>query len=195
MTSSGRSDGRRRIQCSGRAQGSGCTEPTFYADMVESQIGALISGFQIPEEHRARLMREWQRAQRCDASVEAKRRQLERQQVRLRDLYLVGDLNRVEYQQRRDATQRELDTLPVATGSDDGSAGRLLEYLADVANAWAVATPEERNRLARELFSETVVTNKTVVAVVPRPEVRPFLVSIVGHEITQQRKRRGSCAR
>lgn len=63
LTSSGRTDGRRRIQCSGRAQGSGCTEPTFYADMVESQIGALLSGFQISEERRERLIRDWQRAQ------------------------------------------------------------------------------------------------------------------------------------
>ncbi len=137
------------------------------------------------------LKRDWHRAQQRDVSVEAKRGHLKRQQVRLRDLYLAGDLDRAEYQQRRDATQRELDALPAGTGPNDDSAAKLVEYLANVANAWRVATPEERNRLARELFTEAIVTNNTAVAVVPRPEVRPFFNSMLTSEITQQRKRRG----
>ena len=141
------------------------------------------------------LKRDWHRAQQRDVSVEAKRGHLKRQQVRLRDLYLAGDLDRAEYQQRRDATQRELDALPAGTGPNDDSAAKLVEYLANVANAWRVATPEERNRLARELFTEAIVTNNTAVAVVPRPEVHPFFNSMLTSEITQQRKRRGSLPR
>jgi hypothetical protein len=43
--------------------------------------------------------------------------------------------------------------------------------------AWDDATPEERNKIARALMSSVVVSNKTAVAVVPRPELRPFSLS------------------
>ena len=53
-----------------------------------------------------------------------------------------------------------------------------MAFLADVASAWTVATPEERNKLARQLFVSVVIRNRTAVAVVPRPDLRPFFVTI-----------------
>jgi len=123
---------------------------------------------------------------------EAKRRQLERYIIRLRDLYLEGDLDRANYQQRRDTAHRELDALPRGSLNNDQVADCLADYLANVATAWKVATPDERNRLARELFSEAILANKTAVAIVPRPEVRPFFEGIADEKITLWRKRRGS---
>ena len=55
---------------------------------------------------------------------------------------------------------------------------RLAAYLADVAQAWGAATPEERNRLARQLFAEAVIENRTVVAVKPRPDLLPFFAGV-----------------
>lgn len=123
--------------------------------------------------------------------TDAKRRQLERQLARLRELYLDGDLSREKYHDRRDVAQRELDALPVAIDNESG-AEDLAAYLANLAVAWQEATPEERNRLARQLFSETVVSNQTAVAVVPRPEVRPYFEADLGTDIAHLRKRRGS---
>jgi hypothetical protein len=36
------------------------------------------------------------------------------------------------------------------------------------------ATGDERNQIARQVFAEVLVINKTAVALVPRPEFRPF---------------------
>ena len=45
---------------------------------------------------------------------------------------------------------------------------------ADFASAWAEASQEHRNRLARELFEAVWSRDERVVAVRSRPELRPF---------------------
>ena len=47
-------------------------------------------------------------------------------------------------------------------------------FLGNVSAAWEEATPEQRNRLAGALFDLIWVRNERVVAVRPRPELRPF---------------------
>jgi hypothetical protein len=66
----------------------------------------------------------------------------------------------------------------VESATSEDVARRLTGFLADLPSAWAVATPEERNRLARQLFAEAVIENRTVVAVKPRPELLPFFVDL-----------------
>ena len=192
MTSSGRSDGRRRIQCSGRVQGTGCTEPTFFADVVENQIGEILRNFDVDPTRRKRLISAYMQGQQQDTTTESTRKRLGRQLQRLRDLYLEGDLSRAEYQERRDETQRQLDALPVVQASNKDVGEQLATYLSNLSLAWRDATAEERNLMARELFSETIVANKTAVAVVPRPEIRPFFAHLFEDETTYRRKRRDS---
>ena len=67
-----------------------------------------------------------------------------------------------------------------------------------MSETWKVATPVERNAIARELFFDVVIDNRAVVAVKPRPELVPFFQQIPGlagndcQFITQGRKRRGT---
>jgi hypothetical protein len=92
----------------------------------------------------------------------------------VREVYLEGDLDKAAYQAQKAAVSDSLASLP-AGGDPDNSAGeRLTDFLANVSAAWRVATSDERNRLARQLFAQAVIENKTVVAVVPRPELVPF---------------------
>jgi hypothetical protein len=51
---------------------------------------------------------------------------------------------------------------------------RLATFLASIASAWDAATQEQRNRLARLLFEEVVVQDKSVMKVKPRPELSGF---------------------
>lgn len=51
---------------------------------------------------------------------------------------------------------------------------RLAELLRNVTKAWKDADQELRNRLARQLFDEIWVKDKQVIAVRPRPELKPF---------------------
>lgn len=92
---------------------------------------------------------------------------------RLKGAFLDGDLDKREYQTRKAALADHLAALP------SGDVGRRLAvYLADTASAWRAATPGERNRLARHLFAEAVVENRTVVAVKPRPDLLPFFATV-----------------
>lgn len=112
-------------------------------------------------------------------------------------MHLDGDLDRDAYQGQRAALNAELAALP-AEGEPDAETGkRLAAFLADIAGAWQVATPAERNKLARHLFVEAIVENRTAVAVLPRPDVRPFFETLACQapdETTRWRKRRGSVA-
>ncbi len=51
---------------------------------------------------------------------------------------------------------------------------KMARFLADVPAAWAAATPEQRNKLARCLFDQVWLKDKQVVAVKPLSELEPF---------------------
>jgi site-specific DNA recombinase len=174
ITVHGRPDGRKRVRCAGRGQGNVCTAPTFFADLAEEQLGGVLQRFAIPEAEREPLLILWRRANCRDGDTAATRSRLERKVARLQEVYLDGDLDRATYQRQKADLHEQLAALPMDREPDDATAERLAGFLADVASAWTVATPEERNRLARQLLSGAVVENKTVVAVVPRPEMAPF---------------------
>lgn len=74
----------------------------------------------------------------------------------LKDLYQLGDIARVEYLADRDRLVG------------------LADPIGDVAKSWELATQEQRNRLARELFEATPIGNEKVVAMRPRPELIAF---------------------
>ena len=171
------STGRRRIRCAGRTQGNGCDEPSCYADVIEDQIGDLLTGFAVPLGERAHLLAAWRYYHKRTPDAGAERARLRSRLDRLKELYLDGDLDKAAYQAERAAVAEKLAAMP--TDELDSDAGeRLAAFLADVAGAWKVATPAERNKLARQLFASVVVSNRTAVAVVPRPDLRPFFFAL-----------------
>ncbi len=200
MKSSGRSDSRRRIECSARNQGLDCDAPSFYADVIEDQLGGLLANFDIPEERRAALIDAWKdrqarrHAQRTDATRE--RQRLEAKAERIKSLFIEGELEEAEYRHQRAKVAAQLADLPVVDlPPDDAVARRLAQLLADLSAAWTLATPTERNAMAREMFTDVVVENRTAVAVKPRTELAPFFASLECQpdaSITQKRKRRDS---
>jgi hypothetical protein len=69
--------------------------------------------------------------------------------------------------------QRELAALEVGDDRTQELA-RLAAYLRDIREAWAAASPEHKNRLARGLFELVWIKNGRVLGVEPRPEIEPF---------------------
>jgi hypothetical protein len=112
--------------------------------------------------------------QSAAVDISAERLRLRRKLDRLREVYLEGDLDKPAYQTQKAAISDRLASLPAGGDPDNAAGERLANFLADVSAAWRVATSDERNRLARQLFAQAVIENKTVVAVVPRPELAPF---------------------
>lgn len=178
MTISHHMTGKRRIRCAGRGQGSGCDEPSCFAHVIEEQIGALLAAFAVPAATQQRLLNIWRHYQGRDGSTGPTRVRLQRKLKRLKELYLEGDLTKKEFQDQKANVTDELAGLPLEGNPDNDDGARLASYLSNVSRAWLEATPEERNKLARQLFLRVVVKNKTAVAVVPRPDVRPFFTLV-----------------
>lgn len=188
-------DGRRRIECGGRKQGLGCTAPTFLAHGVEAQIEDALAKFVLPSAQQDRLVAAWRARQHRNASAEAERARIKRKLDRLREAYLDGELDKAEFQTRKAALTSELATLPAAAAPEAATGRRLASFLADVASAWKMASPSERNKLARAVFADVLIENRTAVAVLPRPELAPFFESVLCQptdEMTLGRKRRDS---
>lgn len=188
-------DGRRRVECGGRKQGLGCTAPTFLSCGVEAQIADVLSKFEVPQTQQERLVAAWSARQRCQAGADAERTRIKRKLDRLREAYLDGDLDKGEYRSRKAALTAELGNLPASTAPDAATGKRLAAFLADVAIAWQMATPTERNTIARAVFADVLIDNRTAVAILPRPELRPFFDAEfcqLSEEMTLRRKRRGT---
>ena len=87
---------------------------------------------------------------------------------------MEGAIERPACDAQREAVLAQLANLPADTDPADDAGRILADYLGNVGRAWGAATPEERNQIARHLFADVWVVNKTAVAVMPRPEFRPF---------------------
>lgn len=170
--------GKRRVRCAGRTQGNDCDEPSCFTSVIEDQIGELLAGFAVPPRDQERLLHVWRHYQSQAVDTAAARIRLRRQLERLKDLYLDGDLDKTEYQTRKAALHDQLAELPAEGDPDSAVGARLAAFLADVSAAWTLATADERNRLARQLFRSVVIVNRTAVAVVPRPDLRPFFALV-----------------
>jgi DNA invertase Pin-like site-specific DNA recombinase len=199
MKSSGRADRRRRVECSSRAQGATCDAPSFYADIVEDQLGTLLSNFLIPESRRDALVAQWQERRGERQNTEDERKRLAQKAERVKLLYIEGEITDEQYRRQRSEIAEAVAAIPADDLPPTEAVGRrLAQMLADLSHAWALATPTERNAIARELFSDVVIANRTAVAVKPRPELAPFFASLACQpdaKITRERKRRGSLAR
>jgi site-specific DNA recombinase len=187
-----KSTGHRRLRCSNRDQKGTCQEPSMAIAALDAQLEEHLRRFVIPDEGQCELVAYWQERQEQTGNTKASRKRIEQRLTRLRDLYLDGDLAKEEYQRQRAALQAQLALLPTDETPTVSAGKRYADFLANVALAWQAATPEERNRLARELFDVVKIELKTAVAVKPRPELRPLFEYIVCQDTVQERKRRDS---
>jgi site-specific DNA recombinase len=196
MTAYGRSGSKQRVQCSRRTQTKDCDAPTFYAGIVEQQIGTFLQGFAVPQADRVRLVAEWKARTAGLRDVTDERKRIQRKLERLQHLYLEGDLDAATYRLKKAALAEQLAAIPSSTDDlAEAATERLASYLADLAQAWQVATPEERNKLARQMFNGVQIENRTAVAITPRPDLLPFFATLASETssvMTHGRKRRGT---
>jgi hypothetical protein len=159
---------------------------------LDAQVAEHLQRFVISDQSQRELIEYWRDRQEQAGDISVARKRIEQRLSRLRKLYLEGDVTKDEYQRRRAELQAQLALLPLDEVPTATAGKRYADFLASLANAWHMSTPEERNRLARELFDAVQIENKTAVAVMPRPEMRPFFEYIVCQETVQERKRRDS---
>jgi hypothetical protein len=67
------------------------------------------------------------------------------------------------------------EAFPIESATREGVVGQLSAFLANISLAWEAPALKAGNRVARQLFSEAIIENRTVVVVKPRPELPPFV--------------------
>jgi site-specific DNA recombinase len=167
-------DGNHRARCQGRTQGNGCDQPSFYQSLIDDQLSAVLSAFDVSKEQQSRLIEIWRHNQHQHADTESTRQRVQSKLDRLKLLFLEGDLTPDDYRARKDVLTAELASLPPVGNQGNDFGARLASYLVDMSRAWKDATPDERNKLARAMFSSVLIENKQAMACVPRPELEPF---------------------
>ncbi len=166
--------GKPRLYCSSRRQTSGCTARSAFLHRHEEQIAQHLATFTIPADYRERLRLLANDGQTKPDDSTAQRKGLLGRLTRLKDLYLLGDLPKKDFLTQRERLQRELANLTAREDSAEERLTDLADLLADVARGWALATQEQRNRMARLLLEEIIVKNEQVATVKPRPELAGF---------------------
>ena len=165
--------GRARIYCRDRGKKGDCANRGTFLDVYEDQVLEYLRRFVIPEDYRERIMALYRGLEAEEDSSEQARGELEGRLARLRKLFEWGDIEEDAYLADSNEVKEELARLaPVK--SDVFILGRLEGFLMDVSEAWWHATPDQRNRLARQLFDAVWVKDDAVIAVRPREELRPF---------------------
>lgn len=84
----------------------------------------------------------------------------EAQLARLKDLFLLGGVDKVAYLSRREQLKRKLAALEAREDGENARRANLAGLLSNVTQGWHAAAHEERNHLARLAFEEVVVQSE-----------------------------------
>ena len=165
--------GEPRLGCYTRQKGHDCGQKSSNLSIYEGQLASYLNTFHIPEDYQQRILEAQQELEKAYNDAGAQKERLERQLKRAKELYEWGDYSKAEYETRRDKILDQLRSL-IVTQQPAEHLEKMARFLADVSAAWAEATPEQRNKLARCLFDQVWLKDKEVVAVKPLVELEPF---------------------
>ena len=103
---------------------------------------------------------------------------IEGQLVRLRELFVIGDITREEYVGRKRELEASLDSGPEQPSYAEAIRVQAARLLNDLGQLWARATEDERTEIAQNLFASLRVRDGQIVsAKLARDEYLPLLAS------------------
>jgi hypothetical protein len=132
-----------------------------------------LNTFHIPEDYQQRILQAQKELEKAYSDTRVQKERLESQLNRAKELYVLGDYNKAEYDSQRDKILDQLRSLIVPQQPAE-HLEKMARFLADVPAAWASATPEQRNKLARCIFDQVWLKDKKVIAVKPVSDLEPF---------------------
>ena len=164
--------GRVRLACNGRLRTGMCSQPSSFLDLYEEQLMAYFGRFKIPDNYQEQIL-DNQRKLESAYDVAQQRNALETRLEKTKDLYRWGHISKEEYLKDFAAINREMQQLPAMETNAD-TLEKLASFVKNIALAWEQASQEQRNRLASCLLEAVLIKDKRIVAVVPRPDFKPF---------------------
>jgi beta-lactamase superfamily II metal-dependent hydrolase len=164
---------KRRYYCSGRKQGSDCDQPIAEADPLEEQLADYVRHFNPSQAVRKAVVRRLKQQSGQTGNKEGNRRKAIASQLeRAKELYLIGDLTREQYDARKRVLEAEAAILepPIIADISDAAAA-----LTNFALFWERESDHtERNKILRLIFESVSVDDGRIVSVTPRDAFLPY---------------------
>jgi DNA invertase Pin-like site-specific DNA recombinase len=178
----------RRYVCSRRKQDGSCDAPIVPAAELEEGLANYLRAFDPPQQVRLAVLRRLREAtQRGDErQAETRRRELLAQLARVKDLYVMGDLTKEEYSQRKRVLERDLPALEPQSVIDLGEAAAALTNFGLFWDKEREAA--ERNKLLRHILEKVTQDSGELVSVTPRGAFLPYFQ--FGAEVGWERRER-----
>ena len=131
---------------------------------IENQLGAYFDALILPEDWREQILARHTHTDR--AQVQNKRRALQGQLTRARELYIAGDLDRAAWLSKKQTLEGALAALPVTTEAPTyDNAAALLQ---SIGSLWHAANPRNQADLAASMLARVYVRQNKIVAIEPR---------------------------
>lgn len=157
----------------------GCEQKAVRSSKLESQVETWLRTLRIPDDWRddiERMQRQMTTEARALPPVDRKR--IEGQIVRLRELYVIGDVTREEYVGRKRELEANLDDGAEQPTYAEAVLVKTARLLNDLGELWARATEDERTEIAQNLFSGLRVRDGEIVSArLARDEYLPLIAS------------------
>ena len=144
------------------------TGMSIQARVADEQIGRVMQAFQFPDDWQETIEKiSTGEEERQKVLVERKR--LEDRMRRVVEMYEDGALNRVEYEKRRQAIAREMETLVLPDNDNQQMHGVQVETFRDI---WPYAKAEEKREICRLLIQSADIDlkEKRIVRLTPNKE-------------------------
>ncbi len=147
---------RRRYRDTAQDKGQHCSEIPLSvpAETLETQISEIIAQLAIPQDWRERAIQRLQQESPQMDDTTHQRKRLEQQLKRLKDLYVMGDVDEADYVSKRDAIQSELSRMPSPLHSSVIDLENAAQLLGDTARLWSAATPLDQQTWLQMLFQK-----------------------------------------
>ncbi|MGD0854578.1 MAG: recombinase family protein [Dehalococcoidia bacterium] len=166
-------DGKKRMFCANKVKGWACSQKSTLLEVYDRQIGRYLESFHIPGDYQEKILEAHKKLLGAYDDSTKKRAHLEARLERIKKLFAWGDITEKKYMAEKEEILVNLNRLSIPK-IDGTILERLATFLNSVAAAWKGASHEQRNAIARQLFTETWIKDKQVVAVKPRPELELF---------------------
>ena len=135
------------------------------ADEIEQKLIDLLCSVSFPANWQKRILQRFSE-ERDTTPVIKHRAAVEGRLMRLRELYIEGEITKDHYQQRRAEFESEMDSF--ATLNSKGlDLKRMAELVQSIGDVWALAKAEERKKLLQMVYQHIYVAGGKIKAVEP----------------------------
>ncbi len=161
MRSASNQQGQRYHRCVSRIQQSGqCDQATLQADALEQQVAQYFSQLSWPDDWRSRL----KSILMPDEEKQAQRLIAEKSLARAKELYLEGDIERIEYERRRSFYRESMANLTDTPLNAIIASGYLLDHFQTI---WEMNDRTLQKKLLRALLTGVIVRGNALTGYQP----------------------------